>query len=89
VADRFAAHGLVHGANAGVYVTEFTRRGVLEALQARRSFGATEKMVIDFRQNAQMLGHRTAANTNSRFDVVTQGLRPLKLVEVIRGNQVI
>ena len=32
-------HGLVHGAYAGIYAREFTRRGVLEALRSRRSFG--------------------------------------------------
>jgi hypothetical protein len=82
-------HGLVHGAYAGVYAVEFTRRGVLDALRERRSFGATEKMVIDFRLGNQMLGQAVESDANPQFEVVTKGLQPLKLVEIVRDNRIV
>ena len=80
-------HGLLHSAYAGVFVDQFTRRGILEGLRARRSFGATETIVIDFRLGAKCLGQEVKVSDPPAFDVVVQGTAPIKQVQIVRGGK--
>jgi len=82
-------HGLVHNAYAAVYVREFTRGGVLEALRQRRSYGATEKFILDFRSGESPLGSEVTTAGQPEFFVSVQAPRPLKLVEVVRDGQIV
>ncbi len=82
-------HGLVHGAYAGVYAKEMTRSGVLEALRARRSFGATETMVLDFRLGEKLLGEEVEIDGPPTFQVVARGTEPLKLVQIVRDGKAV
>ncbi|MFV2067605.1 MAG: hypothetical protein ACC645_11555 [Pirellulales bacterium] len=82
-------HGLVHGAYAGIYAKEFTRRGVLEALRSRRSFGATEMMVLDLRIGDRLLGEEATLDTAPTFRATAQGIKPLDLVEMVRDGNIV
>jgi len=81
-------HGLVHGAYAGVYAREFTRRGVLEGLKARRSFGATETMVLDLRLGDRLLGEEVDVEGSPTFQAFARGMKKLKLVEIVRDGRI-
>jgi hypothetical protein len=80
-------HGLVHGAYAGVYAKEFTRRGVLEALRSRRSFGATETIVLEFRLGERLLGDDVQIAGPPTFQILARGLAPLKHIQVVKDGQ--
>jgi hypothetical protein len=82
-------HGLVHGAYAGVFAQEFTRHGILEALRSRRSFGATEMMVLDMRVDDCLLGEETTVDGAPRFRAHAAGIQPLEVVEVVRDGKII
>jgi len=82
-------HGLVHGAYAGVYSREFTRRGVLEGLKARRSFGATDTMILDLRLDDNLLGEEIEIDDEPTFHVFAQGMQKLKLVEIVRDGVIV
>jgi len=81
-------HGLVHAAYAGLYVREFTRQGILEAVRARRTFGATTPMVIEFRAGEALLGETLTATKPPRLEVAVRGTAKLKQVQVIRNGRV-
>ena len=80
-------HGLVHGAYAAVYATEFSRRAVLDGLRNRRSFGATDTFVLDFRLGDQVLGQSVEVNEPPTFDVYVRGNVPLKQVQIVSNGQ--
>lgn len=82
-------HGLVHGAYAGVYAREFTRCGVLEGLKARRSFGATDTMILDLRLGENVLGEEVEIDDEPTFQVFAQGMQKLKLVEIVRDGVIV
>jgi hypothetical protein len=82
-------HGLVHGAYAGIYAREFTRRGMLEALRSRRSFGATEMMVLDLRIGQCLLGEETTLDAAPTFQATARGVKPLELVEMVRDGSIV
>ena len=80
-------HGLVHGAYAAVYATDFSRKAVLEALRERRSFGATDTIVLDFRLGDVTVGQRAEVTGPPVFDVFVRGVEPLTQVQVVKDNQ--
>ena len=80
-------HGLTHGAYAGVYVKERTREGVLEALRARRTFGATDTIVLDFRLGQQFMGEEATVNAPPRLSAVVVGTAELDRVDIVRNGQ--
>jgi hypothetical protein len=82
-------HGMMHGAYAGVYVTECTRRGVLEALRCRRSFGITETIVLDFRLGDRFMGEEVVVRERPAFQATVTGKKPLELVEVVRDGLIV
>ncbi len=49
-------HISTHTSYGGVYVKEFTREGIIEGLNARRTIAATDKIFIEFTCNGHLLG---------------------------------
>jgi len=80
-------HGLVSGAYAGVYASELSRRGVLSGLRARRTFGATDRILIEFRMEDRLMGEEIEVQGPPRFGVLVRGTDPLKHVEVVRDGR--
>jgi hypothetical protein len=82
-------HGLVHRAYAGVYAAAVSRRGVLEALRSRRSFGATDQITIEFRHGDHVLGDVVTARTPPSFRVLVRGTAALKAVQVVKDGKTV
>jgi len=82
-------HGLVHNAYAGTYVRDFTRAGILEALRSRRSYGATETIVLDFRCGDRPLGSEVELDGPPQFQVNARGTEPLDSVEIVRDGKIV
>lgn len=79
-------HGLTHGAFAGVWVTEATRAGVLEALRARRSYGATAPIDLRFASGDRALG-ADQLDGPPRFECEVSAPGPLTRVEIVRDGE--
>jgi hypothetical protein len=82
-------HGLVHGAYAGVYAESFSRRGVLDALRARRSLGATETVAIELRIGDRLLGEEVTTDRPPMLEVFVRGTAPLKQVQIVKDGKFI
>jgi hypothetical protein len=81
-------HGLVHGAYAAVYAMEFSRTAVLDALRDRRTFGATDKIVLDLRLKPSVIvGQETETGTPPQFEVYVRGTAVLKQVQIVKNGQ--
>jgi len=69
---------------AALYVREISRRGIIEALKARRCFATTgEKMFVDFRANGRLMGEALQCAGRLRFTARIEGTRPLTNVVLL------
>ncbi len=82
------------GGLAAVYTETLTRRGILDALRARRCYGTTNgRIILRFDVDGHQMGEIWTA-TSSEYDsrevhVFVAGTAPLKVVEVICNNEAV
>ncbi|MCC7494996.1 MAG: hypothetical protein IT204_21790 [Fimbriimonadaceae bacterium] len=81
-------HGLTSNAYAGVWVREPTRTGVLEGLRARRTFGATARLRLEFAAGDQPAGV-IARGLPPRFTCRVVSPQPLASVDLIAAGEVV
>ena len=82
-------HGLTHSAYACVYVKDRTRRAIIEGMKARRTFGATDTIVLDFRIGDHFMGEEAVIDGPAKMSAVVIGTAELARVDVVRDNQFI
>ncbi len=82
-------HMSTHISYACAYATEMTRRGIFEALKARRTYAATEKMLLDFRLDDHLMGETCPLDTPRKLTVDITGTRKLTGVDIVRNNKII
>jgi hypothetical protein len=81
-------HGTVHGAYAGVYVEEVSRAGIMRALRARRTFGATDTMAVQFSIGGDSaMGEEMTVAGVPRLRVKMIGTDVLDRVDVVKSNE--
>lgn len=84
-------HGSTHMSYAAVYAEDLSRRAVLEALRARRTYAASDNIVLDFRlemENRQLLmGEAARLSGQPKLLVKATGTGPIQTVEIIRNNR--
>ena len=62
-----------HTAFGGVYVEKFTREGIIEALNARRTVAGTDKIFLEFSCNGKPLGSIFESTTLPRLEISVSG----------------
>lgn len=82
------------GGLAAVYTTTLTRRGILEALRARRCYGTTNaRIILRFDVDGHQMGevcHAVRAQRERRdITIFVAGTATLRAVEVLRDNRVV
>ena len=93
-------HGQTHQARAGVYVDDlaeipadlahpvgFTRGGILEALKARRAFGATTAVAMQMSVGDKIIGEEFTVEDFPVLETTVSAAEPIETIEVIRDNQ--
>lgn len=84
-------HASTHMSYAAVYAENLSRSAVLEALQAKRTYAASDNIVLDFRVEISgqtlLMGESGVGEGRPRVRVKALGTAPVKTVEVIRNNQ--
>ena len=80
-------HGMVHTAYAGVYCADLSRAGVMEGLKSRRTFGAMDRMAIDFKLGDRPLGQDVEVSGPPTFNVLIEAPKPLRKVQVVKNGQ--
>ena len=80
-------HGLTHSAYACVFVEERTRRGIIEALRARRTYGATDTIVLDLRVGPLFMGQEGTVRGAPALAASVAGTAELARVDIVRNNQ--
>ena len=79
----------VRGGLTCVLAGELTRRGIWEALQARRTYATTgERIYLAFSANGHAMGEECRIEGSPRFEVEVIGTGPLRSVEIVNGTQI-
>jgi len=79
-------HISTHTSFGGVYVESFTREGVIEAMNARRTVAATDKIFIEFTCNGRLLGTIFKTTDKPKLKLAVFGTAPLKQVTIVRNE---
>jgi hypothetical protein len=75
---------------AALWVKEISRKGIIEALRARRTFATTgDKMYIDIEINGAAIGSNAQTTKAPKISIDVVGQYPLEKVELIRNSKVI
>lgn len=80
-------HISTHTSFGGVYVKEFTREGIIEGLNARRTIAATDKIFVEFTCNGQMLGTEVELTDPPKLAWKVDGTAEVKQVTLVRNEQ--
>ena len=71
----------------GVYVKEFDRKNLFDAMDARRTCAATDKIFMEFSCNGHMMGEIFDAEGAPSFEIAIQGTAPISRVTLVRNEQ--
>ncbi len=86
-------HMATHTSYAMILATENTRAALLEGIRARRAYGATDNIVLDFRLVGQgrehLMGEEVRWDGSPRFRIHAEGTAPIGDLELVRNNEVI
>lgn len=76
-----------HTSYGGVYCEEFTREGIIEALDQRRTIAATDKIYLNFTCNDEPLGSILETEENPKLWFQVDGTAPIKRITIIRNEE--
>ena len=85
--DHFSTH--ISYANLLVPDRVTTRDDIQDAFRARRTYGATDNIIVDFYAGSAMQGAEMVSSQSPAFRVKAVGTEPLLKVEVIKNNRVV
>ncbi|MDA8908902.1 DUF3604 domain-containing protein [bacterium] len=76
-----------HTSYGGVYCEEFTREGIIEALDQRRTIAATDKIYLNFTCNDLPLGSILETLEYPKFWFRVDGTAPIKRITLVRNEE--
>jgi len=83
-------HTSTHISYGMLWVEDLTREGVMEALRARRSYGATDNILLDVRIGEHLNGSRLAHRGGPvAISISVHGTAPVARVVVFRNEAVV
>lgn len=80
-------HISTHTSYGGVYVKEFTREGIIEGLNARRTIAATDKIFVEFQCNGGLLGSQIEVSGKPALSLKVDGTAAITRVTLVRNEQ--
>jgi len=83
-------HRSTHLSYACVWATENSRRALFDAILARRTYAATDRIALDVRIGNALMGEQTRLGAdNPTLQIRAAGTAPIDEIEIIRSNRVI
>ncbi len=86
-------HMATHTSYAMLLASENTRAGLLEAIRARRAYGATDNIILDLRlvgpDRDYLMGEDARLVGAPRFRIHAEGTAPIGELKIVRNNEVI
>lgn len=70
----------------GVYVEDFTREGIIEGLNARRTIAATDKILVELSVGDRPLGTVFQTDQKPELKMAVHGTAPIQRVTIVRNE---
>lgn len=80
-------HISTHTSYGGVYVKDFTRQGIIEGLNARRTIAATDKVFVDFTCSGHLMGTEIEVTGKPALEFKVDGTADVTRVTLVRNEQ--
>ena len=80
-------HRSTHMSYAAVYTPERSYEGIWDSLYARRTYAATDNIIVDFQSDGHAMGAEFAAREPPRFDIRVIGTAKIAQIDVIKDNE--
>lgn len=71
----------------GVYVQDLSRKALFNALRARRTFAASDTIVVDFRLGTHWMGEEVVIREARVLAVKVKGTGDLRRVDIVRNGE--
>ncbi|MDX1981170.1 MAG: hypothetical protein SFV51_12940 [Bryobacteraceae bacterium] len=82
-------HVSTHLSFAMVYSSDPTRKGVIEAIRSRRTYGATDNIVLEYWMGDHFMGEEFTAARVPELRVKVRGAGPISRLSIIRNGKYI
>ena len=82
-------HVSTHISYAALYVDKLDREALLQVIRARRTFAATDNVIVDFRMGDHFMGESFTAGGAMPISAFIRGTGPLATVTLVRNNRAI
>ncbi len=82
-------HRSTHMSYAAVYTKGLDRQSVFEGLTARRTYAATERILLDFSINDRLMGEEARVAGKPEIKVAAEGTVPIIQIDVIKSGKFI
>lgn len=82
-------HVSTHISYGAFYVESIDRQSILNAIRARRTYAATDNIVLDFRAGSHFMGESFSAAQPPAFTANIAGTGPIDKVVLVKDNRVI
>jgi len=83
-------HLSTHISYACTLATEFTRKGLVDAMRRRHSYGATDNIVLDYRLQAEgreyLQGDILEAPRDFKLSIKVLGTNPIRQIDIVKNN---
>jgi hypothetical protein len=79
-------HRSTHMSFAAVYTRNRDRESIFEGLTARRTYAATDKILLDFRIGNALMGEETKVQTAPELTVAVTGTAPIARIDIVRNG---
>ena len=79
-------HRSTHMSYAAVYTPERTYEDIWDSLRARRTYAATENIIVDFQSGGHAMGEEFSTNEPPRIDVRIIGTGKIQQIDIIKDN---
>jgi hypothetical protein len=82
-------HGSTHMSYAAVYTKAVDRQSIFDALTARRTYAATDKILLDFSISDHVMGEEIRVSGKPELRVAVEGVLPIIQIDVIKSGKFI
>jgi hypothetical protein len=79
-------HVSTHLSFAMVYSADPSRKGIIEAIRKRRTYGATDNILLEYRMGDHFMGEEFTASQLPEMKIDVRGTAPVAKVSIIRNG---
>ncbi|MBI1789711.1 MAG: hypothetical protein HYR60_19425 [Acidobacteria bacterium] len=82
-------HRSTHMSFAAVYARNLDRESIFEGLRARRTYAATDRILLDFSIGGRLMGEETAVDAPPELALAVEGTAAIAQIDIIKNAKIV